>query len=212
MRAAAPTLTRLLGDWQLDPTMLGICSIAATVYAYGAIRSHKSWSRARSASFLAGLLVLSEALLSGIDAYSDELLSVHVIQHLLLILVAPTLLLWGAPVRLALRSSSPAARARIGWMLRRAWVRFLTRPAFGFVLFTIVMLTTHLTGVYELALRNPTVHSLEHAAYFWSGVIFLLPLVAADPVPHPPGAIVRFSWLMAAMTVDVHSGGAVHLR
>ena len=69
------------------------------------------------------------------------------------------------------------------------------------MLFTIVMLTTHLTGIYELALRNPTVHSLEHAAYFWSGVIFLLPLVAADPVPHPPGAIVRFSWLMAAMTV-----------
>ncbi len=201
MRAAAPTLTRLLSDWQLDPTMLGICAIAAALYGYGVIRSHKSWSLGRSASFLAGLLVLSEALLSGIDAYSDELLSVHVIQHLLLILVAPTLLLWGAPVRLALSSSSPAARARIGWMLRRAWVRFLTRPAFGLVLFTIVMLTTHLTGIYELALRNPTVHSLEHAAYFWSGVIFLLPLVAADPVPHPPGAIVRFSWLMAAMTV-----------
>ena len=60
---------------------------------------------------------------------------------------------------------------------------------------------THLTGLYELALRNPTVHGLEHAAYFWSGVIFLLPLVAADPVPHPPRAIARFSWLMAAMTV-----------
>ena len=212
MRAAAPTLTRLLSDWQLDPTMLGICAIAAALYGYGVIRSHKSWSLGRSASFLAGLLVLSEALLSGIDAYSDELLSVHVIQHLLLILVAPTLLLWGAPVRLALSSSSPAARARIGWMLRRAWVRFLTRPAFGLVLFTIVMLTTHLTGIYELALRNPTVHSLEHAAYFWSGVIFLLPLVAADPVPHPPGAIVRFSWLMAAMTVMSIPAGAVHLR
>lgn len=201
MRSAAPTLARLLGDWQLDPAMLGICAIAAALYGYGVIRSRKSWPLTRSASFLAGLLVLSEALLSGIDAYSDELLSVHVIQQLLLILVAPTLLLWGAPVRLALSSSSPAARARIGWMLRRPWVRFLTRPVFGFVLFTIVMLTTHLTGLYDLALRNPTVHTLEHAAYFWSGVIFLLPLVAADPVPHPPGAIVRFSWLMGAMTV-----------
>ena len=145
--------------------------------------------------------MLSEALLSGIDTYSDELLSVHVIQHLLLILLAPTLLLWGAPMRLALSSSSPTGRAWIGWMLRRSWVRFFTRPVFGFVLFMIVMLTTHLTGIYELALRDPTIHALEHAAYFWTGITFLLPLVAADPIPRPPSAIVRFSWLMGAMTV-----------
>lgn len=201
MKAGAPTLARLLGDWQLDPTVLALCSVSAALYGYGVLRSRKAWPLARSASFLAGLLVLTEALLSGIDAYSGELLSVHVVQHLLLILVAPTLLLWGAPVRLALSSASPAARARIGWVLHQPWVRVLTRPTLGFVLFTIVVLATHLTGLYDLALRNTTVHSLEHAAYFWSGVVFLLPLVAADPVPRPPGAIVRFSWLMAAMTV-----------
>ena len=155
MSVAAPTLTRVLSGWQLDPTVLAFCAVSAALYGRGILRSRKPWPIARSASFIAGLLVLSEALLSGIDAYSDELLSVHVIQHLLLILLAPTLLLWGAPVRLALSSSSPAARARIGWMLRRPWVRFLTRPAFGFVLFTIVMLTTHLTGLYELRRSEP---------------------------------------------------------
>ena len=77
----------------------------------------------------------------------------------------------------------------------------LTRPACGFALFTVVVLATHLTGVYEAALRDQTVHAFEHAAYFWSGTLFLLPLLAADPIPHPPGAIARFSWLMAAMTV-----------
>ena len=201
MSAITPTLARLLGDWQLAPAILVPSALAATLYGCGVLRTRKSWPLARSASFLAGLLVLDAALQSGIDTYSDELLSVHVIQHLLLILLAPALLLWGAPVRLALGASPPAARARIGWLLHRRWARSLTRPAFGFALFTIVMLATHVTGLYDLALRNPAVHSLEHAAYFWSGVALLLPLLAADPTPHPPGAIARFSWLMAAMTV-----------
>ena len=77
----------------------------------------------------------------------------------------------------------------------------MTRPAYGFALFTLVVLGTHLTGVYEAALRNQTIHACEHAAYFWSGMLFLLPLLAADPIPHPPSAIARFCWLMAAMVV-----------
>jgi putative copper resistance protein D len=77
----------------------------------------------------------------------------------------------------------------------------LTRSACGFVLFTVVVLGTHLTGAYEAALRNQTLHACEHAAYFWSGLLFLAPLLAADPIPHPPSAIARFSWLMAAMVV-----------
>ena len=58
------------------------------------------------------------ALLSGIDAYADDLLSVHMVQHMLLMMVAPVLLLWGAPVRLALaRQSRPSGRRAIGALL-----------------------------------------------------------------------------------------------
>ncbi len=201
MRTAATTLARMLGSWQLDPVVLAVCAATAWLYGWGVIRSPKHWPWMRSASFIAGLLVLITALLSGIDAYSDELLSVHVVQHLLLILLAPTLLLWGAPVRLALSACSPAGRGTIGAVLRQRWVRLLTRPASGFTLFTIVVLATHLTGLYEVALTDQTLHAFEHAAYFWSGALFLLPILAADPIPHPPSAIARFSWLMAAMTV-----------
>jgi putative membrane protein len=201
MRTAAPTLARMLGSWQLDPGVLIVCAATAVLYGWGVLRSPKHWPLWRAASFMAGLLVLMTALLSGIDAYSDELLSVHVVQHLLLILLVPALLLWGAPVRLALSACSPGGRAGIGALLRQRWVRLLTRPACGFALFTIVVLGTHLTGLYEVALRDPTAHAFEHAAYFWSGIIFLLPILAADPVPRPPSAIARFCWLMAAMTV-----------
>ena len=72
-------------------------------------------------------------------------------------------------------------------------MRVLTRPACGFALLCTVVLATHLTGLFELALRDQTVHDFEHAAYFWSGVCASLPLLAADPLPHPPSAIARFS-------------------
>lgn len=201
MSTAAPTLARILGTWQLDPGVLVAGAATAGLYGWGIVRSGKRWPLWRAASFMVGLLVLVTALASGVDRYSDELLSVHVVQHLLLILLAPALLLWGAPVRLALTACSPAGRGVIGAVLRWRWVRTLTRPACGFALFTIVVLVTHLTGLYEVALRDSTVHALEHAAYFWSGLIFLLPILAADPVPRPPRAIARFCWLMAAMTV-----------
>ncbi len=110
MSTAAPTLARLLGSWQLDPGVLVVCAATAGLYGLGVVRSPKHWPLPRTAAFMVGLLVLVTALLSGIDPYSDELLSVHVVQHLLLILAVPALLLWGAPVRLALSSCSPAGR------------------------------------------------------------------------------------------------------
>ena len=50
-----------------------------------------------------------------------------------------------------------------------------------------VMLGTQFTGIFELSLRNQTVHAFEHAAYFWSGMLCFAPLIAADPLPRPPG-------------------------
>lgn len=160
----------------------------------------RPWPLARAASFAAGLLALALALLSGIDALADELLSVHMVQHLLLALLAPALLLYGAPVRLALSAGSPAVRAAMVGVLRTRAVRALAHPALGCVAFASVVLAWHLTGLFELALKHPGVHVLEHAAYFWAGALLLAPLIAADPLPHRPGAVGRFCWMMAAMT------------
>ena len=95
------------------------------------------------------------------DSSFDGLQAVHVIEHLLLILAAPTLLLWGAPVRLALSASPPAARHSLAMLLRSRLVRVLTRPACGLALFTAVALTTHLTRFYEAALRNQDLRGFD---------------------------------------------------
>jgi cytochrome c oxidase assembly factor CtaG len=198
MSASGPTLGHLLGSWTLDPGLIAAFAAAAALYAVGTTR-RRGWPARRTASFMAGLATLALALLSGIDGFSERLLSVHMVQHLLLGLVAPALLLWGAPARLALGSTRGRARTALAAALASPASRTLGRPAAAFALFATVVLATHLTGLYELALEHPFVHELEHAAYFWSGVALLAPLIAADPMPHAPGPIARFAWLMGAM-------------
>jgi cytochrome c oxidase assembly factor CtaG len=198
---AQPTLTRLLGSWSLAPGLLATLVVAALLYLLGVRRLRRGWPAWRTCSFLAGLAALALALMSGVDRYADELLSLHMVQHLLLAVVAPVLLLCAAPLRLALGSSPPGARAVLAGVLSSRPARALTHPAVGLLAFAGVMLATHLTGLFELALEDPALHAFEHSAYFWSGVLLLAPLIAADPLAHPPGALARFSWLMAAMTV-----------
>jgi cytochrome c oxidase assembly factor CtaG len=149
------------------------------------------------------------ALMSGIDADSERLLSVHMVQHLLLSLLGPTLLLCAAPVRLALASGSRELRATLAALLSSPLVRKLTHPAVGLALFALVQLATHLTGLFELALEDPWIHAFEHGAYFWSGVLLLAPLIAADPLPHAPAPLARFAWTMGAMTAMAIPGAVL---
>jgi putative membrane protein len=204
MSPVQPTLARLLGSWTADPVAAPLLLAAAVLYGAGVTglrrRGGRAWPLARAASFAAGLLAIALALMSGIDELSDELLSVHMAQHLLLALLAPGLLLYGAPVRLALAAGSPGLRAALARVLSCRAIRALVHPAAGCALFACVVLGWHLTGLFEAALRHPAVHVLEHGAYFWAGVLLLAPLIAADPLPHRPGAVGRFCWMMAAMT------------
>jgi cytochrome c oxidase assembly factor CtaG len=170
--------------------MIGPLVLVATLaaaYAAG-VRRARPWPATRSVAFTAGVLVLGVALLAPLDGS----LSAHMAQHLLLGLVAPLLLAGGAPVRLSLAASR-----------RRAWVRGLhrvpLRPAVGWAAFTAVMLGTHFTGLFELAVRDPYVHALEHLAYLAAGLLFWAPLLAVDPLPRPPGPAARLVWLLAAM-------------
>ncbi|HWK28994.1 MAG TPA: cytochrome c oxidase assembly protein [Solirubrobacter sp.] len=163
----------------------------ALVYGLG-VRQVCGWPPVRTAAFLAGVACLAVALIGPLDDDAARSLSAHMAQHLLLGVVAPLLLAMGAPVRLALAASP-----------HRGWARVLhalpLRPWVGWTAFTAVMLGTHVVGVYELALRHPVIHALEHLAYLTAGLLFWIPLLAVDPIPHPPGPAARFAWLLAAM-------------
>ncbi|MGA8716905.1 MAG: cytochrome c oxidase assembly protein, partial [Solirubrobacteraceae bacterium] len=135
---------------------------------------------------------------SGIDAYDDQMLSVHMVQHMLLLLVAPPLLLGGRPVVLALRSLSPGPRSRLARVMDAA--RAGTGPVPALALFGAVVVLTHLPSFYDATLRHPTLHYAEHALYLVSGLLVWSPLLDADPAPrHRLNGLGKLAYLIVAM-------------
>ena len=194
---AAPALPSLLGThWDLTASV--IVPAAGAVVLYGLAARHRRWPARRTASFVFGIAAIVIALQSGIDSYDGQMLSDHMVQHLLLLVVAPPLLLGGRPLLLALRAL-PLNR-------RRAFARGLdqtrrfTRPVPALALFTAVMLLTHLPWFYDATLRHPALHDAEHGLYVLAGLLVWTPLLDGDPAPrHRLGGLGKLAYLIAAM-------------
>ncbi len=135
-------------------------------------------------AFAAGMVALAVALLSGIDRFDTALFSIHMVQHVLLTLVAAPLIALAAPITLLLRVSTPGARRR--WILpvlHSRVMRVLAFPVVAWVLFAGVLWGSHFSPLFDAALEDPFVHELEHAAYLATALLFWWPAVALDPSP-----------------------------
>jgi len=199
MTGAAPGWDELLvSHWQVDwPLDVAVIAYAA-LYLWGVARVRGRWPLARSASFLAGLACLPVALQSGLGAYDERLLSVHMVQHMVLLLLAPLLLWGGRPVILALRALPAPRRAGVVRALDR--LRGILTPPVCVGLFSAVLLLTHLTPLFAATLRHPVLHAAEHVLFVAVGMVFWWPLLDADPVPaHRLGGFGRLVYLLAAM-------------
>jgi putative membrane protein len=132
--------------------------------------------RWRAACLVAGIVSLWIAIASPIDAVDDYLLAAHMIQHFILMSIAPPLILLGAPtvpllrglpkfVRILLR---PAFRAR--WLHRT--VKFFVHPLSAWLLMNLAYLGWHVPAAFELTFRSETIHQVEHACFFLTSVAF----------------------------------------
>jgi len=197
-----PDAAAFLFGWSFEP-LVAIPLLVAAVAWIAAVRrvdaAHpvNPVPRVRTVAFLAGLLAIAIALMSGIERYDTVLFSVHMVQHILLTLVAPPLIVLGAPITLLLRVSRPETRRR--WILpalHSRVVRAVSFPVVAWVLFAGVMWATHFSGVFDRALEDPLAHDLEHAAYLAAGLLFWWPAVGLDPTPwrmsHPVRALYVF--------------------
>ncbi len=185
--APAPTLAGVVGWWSLDPLPWFGTATAAIASLVAARRVNRRRPRVpvpvwRQMAWLAGLATVLIALVSAIDLYSGELLSVHMVQHLLLAMIAPPLLALGAPVTLLLRVADPATRRRLILpILHSRIVRVVASPLGAWSLFTAAMFVTHFSPLYEAALENEGVHIAEHLVFLVTGTLFWWPIVAAWP-------------------------------
>jgi putative membrane protein len=172
--------------------------------------ARRDWRR--EASFYAGLAVLVVAVDSPVDWYADRLFWVHMIQHVLLMMVAPPLLLLGRPWPRLMRPLPrgvrlPVARQVLaGATLRpvRGVARALASPVPAFILFNATLLAWHVPALYDLTLRNGAVHEFEHTLFLGTALLLwvhLLPssrpqLADAFRVAYGTGAVL-VSWVLA---------------
>jgi putative membrane protein len=188
----------------LPPLALAaLCLNAVVLYLlgvrrYDAAHGRRPFSRWRAVAFVGGVVVLWVALTPPVDAYAHIRFAVHMVQHLLLMLVAAPLLVLGTPVTLARVTGSLGLRRALGRAVRHPLIRTLQFPVFTWGAFTGVMWGSHYSALYEAALERPAVHVLEHVLYLAAAVLFWMPVVAAEPsrwrMSHP----LRLLYLMVA--------------
>jgi putative copper resistance protein D len=150
-------------------------------------------------AFFAGSAVLLVALTGPLDAAVSTSFSAHMVQHLLLTMVAPPLMLLGAPLTLALLAWPGAPRRALLGAVRSRPARLLTRPVVAWSLFFGVLWGVHLTGFYDAALRSQGLHALEHIALLMTALLFWIPIVRVDPSPATLSYPARILYLFVAM-------------
>ena len=199
-----PTLATLALGWHVDPVVGG--GLVAAVVAWFLIvrrveQAHpgRGVPRARTAAFLGGLAVIAVALLSGIERYDTTLFSIHMVQHLLLMLVAAPLLALAAPVTQLLRVASPAWRRRIVRLLHSGPLAALGHPVVAWVTFTLVMWISHFSPLFDAALENEAIHDAEHVIFLGAGLLFWWPVIGADPVRRRLSYPVRALYVLLQM-------------
>jgi cytochrome c oxidase assembly factor CtaG len=201
----------VLTQWEFAPVVTAAVLAVGALYLWGAWRVRRRhparpWPWWRTGMFLAGLAVVVIATQSGIGAYDDVLFWDHMIQHLLLIMVAPPLLVVGEPFTLLLHASRNPLHSWAKRVIRSRVVSFLTWPPFGLVAYIVTIVATHLTGLTDLTLRNPLLHDAEHVLYLVVGYLFFLPLLGREPIRWRVSYPIRILVLFLAMPVDTFTG------
>lgn len=165
------------------PSIFVSLILAVILYLLGARRLSRAGTlqrvlgRGRRWSFAAGMATLFIALVSPLDALAERSFAMHMTQHLLLMLVAPPLLVWGRPIITWLWAFPIDGRRAIGrfWMDTpglHSGVNFLNRPLVAWVLASIALWFWHIPGPYGWALANEGVHMIEHLSFFLTSLAF----------------------------------------
>ena len=193
--------------------LLGAIAIAAYlagVRAYADRYPHRRFGFWRIAAFCAGVAAGVLALSPPVDALVDASFAAHMVQHLLLALVIPPLLLMGAPLLLLVSLPAPSAGKAIARIARHPIALFVTSPVAGWCAFVAVLWGIHFSPLYELALRSEAVHVFEHALLFTVAFVFWMSVVQVGYSPHRVAFPVRAFLVFLAIPQGAFLGLAIY--
>ncbi|OHV36735.1 cytochrome-c oxidase [Pseudofrankia sp. EUN1h] len=207
---------RIVTEARPDLLFLTVVLLGAWLYLTGVVRLRRagaSWPVGRTVSWLLGLAVIAFATSSGLGPYGRVLFSVHMAQHLLLMMLAPVLLVLGAPVTLALRTLptgvTGTTRSARAWLLRvvnSRWLAFVSHPVVTFVLYSVSLYALYLTPLYGWVLRNHLAHLAMMCHFLVVGYLFFWLLIGVDPGPRRPPYPARIMLLFLASAVHTFFG------
>jgi putative membrane protein len=195
----SPEVVAFLLSWSLEPQIVAGIVLAAGLYAVGWSRlrrrghGHFRLSVWRAVSFGLGLLAVALALLSPLATFDELLLFIHMIQHLLLVIVAAPLIWLGAPLLPVLWALPLGWRKAIGRLFRsrspiHAVFHFLTKPAVAAAIYVVILAVWHVPAFYDAAQGRTALHDLEHTAFFAAALLYWWPVV------HPTGGRRRLGY------------------
>jgi cytochrome c oxidase assembly factor CtaG len=210
----AASATPGLWDWSFNPPLV-LALILAVLYRRGDRRTvtsprRRDQQRWMSLCFYAAMALLVIALSSPLDALSEKLFWAHMVQHVLLLVVAPPLMVVARPWVRLWRALPLGSRRSLGRSLglgeRMAPVRWASRalgsPLPSFVLFSGVLLAWHLPAMFDATLRSVPLHALEHSLFFATALLFWKQVIDSPPLRAPLSSVQRVGYIVGAMVVS----------
>jgi putative membrane protein len=222
-----PELRATLLSWDLRLEVIIVLALAGVLYSLGwwrlrkrsrAYQNRNRWRASapwRPALYLGALLLMAIALLSPIDVLGGQLLTMHMIQHLFLVMIVPPLLLLANPLPFLLWGSPRQVRIGVSRLLSpkakfRYYLRLATGPGLVWLMFVIVYWGWHDPNAYNLALQSAFVHDLEHLTFFLVSMLFWWHVIGAGPRIHRPlSPAGRFVYVLTAIPPNMLAGLAI---
>jgi cytochrome c oxidase assembly factor CtaG len=213
-----------LGRSQLFTTEFDFVPVAMILVALGlylwGVRRHNAlhprhrWPVGKTIAWVGALFTTGIAIFSFVGVYDGELFWDHMVQHLILIMVAAPLFAVASPLRLAFSATSGTAHIVVTEALRSRVAQFFGNPIVAFILYAVVIPISHLTVWYNYTLTQESVHNAEHLTFLLVGYLFWRQIFGNDPNAHRLHPALQFFYLFMAIPIDTFTGlslaGASH--
>ncbi|MGA5702603.1 cytochrome c oxidase assembly protein [Peterkaempfera bronchialis] len=205
-------------SWSPDWVFLLGSLVALLLYGAGAVRLWRRgdrWPVGRAVAWLSGVATLVLTTCTGLNDYGMVLFSAHMLQHMVLSMLSPILLLLGAPITLTLRALRPAAKGRKGprelavALLHSRYLRVVSHPAFTIPLFIASLYGLYFTPLFDFLMAHRVGHIAMMVHFLAVGLVFFWPIMGVDPGPHRPGYVMRILELFMGMPFHAFFGVAV---
>jgi putative copper resistance protein D len=200
-----------LHTWEFRPVWCGVALLAVLGYGAGLVVCRRHRVRGvhpvRAVSFFVGVALLVFTVSSAIDVYAMAVFWDHMVEHLMLIMLIPALLVLGGPLTLLWSVASTGGRGEVvDRFLRSAPVAVVTNPLVGLGIYSVVIVATHLTSFMDVMATHAWVMHAEQVLYLVSGYLFLLPLIGGEPIRWRLPHLARLALVLVAMTPDTLVG------